>query len=239
MYLPRSIDELKATISDGGGVAKPNLFCVVLPAPSTTARTLSYLCTSVTLPSRQMNALERQVGLDRRQLVYGFSNPDVSMNFRVMNDQLVRRYFEAWQQRIVTPSEDGFEGNYDVAFPREYLEPVHIYQLQKGVSFPIFNKNKDFSLGPLNVSLDFDFDAAITEKSTYHWILEDAFPVTFQHETLQDGGDTISELTVEFSYRRWKGEKMDSKGKLGITGGAQISTNAGELIGKKIYDILG
>jgi hypothetical protein len=234
-----TIDEMISAISKGNGFAKTNLFFVMLPAQgSETARQLNLLCTSIALPSRQLSSVERIIGGDRRDIAYGFANPTVSMNFRVLNDQGVRQFFENWQNSIVTSRGDT-EGDYDIAFPKEYVRPIHIYQLRKGVSFPIFNTNKQVNLGPFTVDLGADLDLEISGKSTYHWILEDAYPITFQNESLTDGADQISEITIEFSYRRWKGEILTEQSKVGITASGDILTNIAEKIGNKIYDILG
>lgn len=241
MYKPGTVDEMISIISAGKGVAQANLYYVHIPQVNgeLDTKTLGYLCSSVALPSRQLSAVDRQVGLDRRQVVYGYSNGNVSMNFRVLNDQRVRQFFEEWQQSIVVSGEDGNEGDYGVAFPNDYIRPIHIYQLERGTSFPIANKNFSKSIGPINVNLELDFDAGLEGKANYHWVLEGAYPQTFQNETLSDGSQgTISEFTIEFAYKNWKGEKMTEKSRLGVTGSAQISSDIGSKLGNKVYDIL-
>jgi len=241
MYRPGTVEEMKSIISNGKGLAKTNLFYVEIPTTqinsNVSTQILGYMCTSITLPSRQLSTLERQVGIDRRQLVYGFDNPTVSMNFRVLNDQKVRQFFEDWQNSIVVVRDDN-EGDYDIAFPKEYVKPINIYQLEKGVSIPVFNRSKNLNLGPINIELDLDIDAGIRGKSNYNWILEDAYPVTFQSETLADGADAISEITVEFAYRRWRGQKVSGNTNFHVTGSAQVKTDIGSKIGNKIYKFL-
>lgn len=235
-----SVDEMISTIGKGKGFANTNLFFVMMPIEGgDAARTLNFLCTSITLPSRQLQSLDRQIGADRRSIAYGFANPEVSMNFRVLNDQNVRDFFENWQNSIVTQVDDN-EGNYDIAFPKDYVRPIKIYQLKKGQSFPIFNADKNVNLGPIRFDLNLDIDLGIKGKSTYEWVLEDAYPVTFQQETLADGPDAISEITIEFTYRRWKGSKItDSSLDIGLDIAGSVKNNIKEKIGNKIYDVLG
>ena len=78
------------------------------------------------------------------------------------------------------------------------MRPIKIYQLKKGQSFPIFNADKNLNLGPLRFDLNLDIDFQIKGKSTYEWSLEDAYPVTFQSETLTDGPDAISEIRCRY-----------------------------------------
>ena len=234
-----TVDQMIATIGKGKGFANTNLFFVQMPVSGgDNQRTMNFLCTSVALPSRQLSSLDRQIGADRRSIAYGFANPEVSMNFRVLNDQEMRQFFEDWQNQIVTQV-DTNEGNYDIAFPKEYVRPVRIYQLKKGQTFPLFNADKSLNLGPLRFDLNLDIDLDVEGKSTYEWLLEDAYPVTFQQETLRDGNDEISEITVEFTYRRWRGRQTNDGSKFGLNVGANIGSNIGEKIGNKIYDILG
>jgi len=234
-----TVDEMISTIGKGGGFSTTNLYFVSLPIQGgDDQRTLNFLCNSITLPTRQLSTLDRQIGADRRSIAYGFANPEVTMNFRVLNDQNVRQFFENWQESIVTQV-DTNEGNYDIAFPKEYVRPIRIYKLKKGQSFPIFNADKSLNLGPLKFDLNLDIDLGIDGKSTYEWYLEDAYPVTFQQETLSDGANAIAEITVEFTYRRWKGRQLKEGSKLGLNIGGSIGSNVGEKIGNKIYDILG
>jgi len=236
MFRPGTIDEFKSAVTKGKGFAKANLFHVQLPSLGQgNPKQLGFFCTSVNLPSRSLMSVERRIGIDLQNVVYGFQNPSVTMTFRVLNDQDARNYFEYWQENIVKST--GSEGRYIVNYPDNYCKPVHIYQLERGSSFPVFNKNVDFSLGPININLDFDVDAGISGKANYHWILDRAYPVSVTNETLTDGANEISEISVEFNYKSWKGEKINKKGEVGATASAEITTDLGSKIGKKIYDI--
>jgi hypothetical protein len=239
MFRPGTIDEFKSIVTKGKGFAKTNLYHVQLPTLGNgpNGKALGFLCSSVALPSRDLMAVERRVGIDLQQVVHGFQNPPVSMTFRVLNDQYARNYFEYWQENIVKPY--GAEGRYIVNYPDNYCFPIHIYQLEKGVSYPVFNKQVDFSLGPININLDFDLDAGRSGKANYHWILERAYPTTVSQETFSDGEGAISEITVSFTYKSWKGEKINRKGEVGATASVGVSTDIGSRLGKKLYDILG
>jgi|SRR6056300_164085 len=236
MFRPGTIEEFKSAVSKGKGFAKTNLFHVQLPSLGKgNPKQMGFLCTNISLPSRSLLTVERRIGIDLQNVAYGFQNPPVSMTFRVLNDQQTRNYFEYWQENIVRAN--GSEGRYIVNYADNYCYPVHIYQLERGTSFPVLNKNVDFNLGPININLDFDLDAGVSGKANYHWILDRAYPTGYTSETLSDGEGSVSEITIEFTYKSWKGEKINRKGELGATASLDISTDLGSKIGKKIYDI--
>ena len=229
-----SIDDIKSIVGSGKGFARSNLFYVEIPSPwqgyKETRRALGFLCTSVTLPSRQLTTVERKIGIETQQVVYGFLNPPVSMTFRILNDQKGRQFFEDWQQSIVydnTGSETAEDGDYKIAFPDDYAKSsIKIYQLKRGFSVPLFNAEKNYSFGILSGSVGIDLDLEIfAGGATYMWELQQAFPVTLQSETLADGGTTISEINVEFAYKKWKGTIMDETNSGGILGSIGLKTN--------------
>lgn len=207
-----TIDEFKSVVQEGGGVAKGNLFFVKFPTiQGITAYDLGLLCNDVALPTRQMNAIERDIGVIKQQVVYGFTNPSVSMTFRVLNDQKVREYFERWQQYIL-PTYDEGEARLEARFPDQYVAPIHIYQLKRAQSFPLFSKQFDVKLGPINLNLDIDLDIGqVAPLSTYHWHLDRAYPISQTASNLSDAEGDISTLTIEFAYKSWRSEKLDGK----------------------------
>lgn len=207
-----SIEELKSIVSSGRGFAKPNLYYVYLPTLYTdqTSYEFGVLCSSVTLPSRQLTTVQRELGVVKQDVVYGFVNPTVNMSFRVLNDQGAREYFEQWQNLALNRYDD-VEGRYETAYPDEYCKKIEIFQLEKGVSYPILNKEIDF--GPINFNLDLDLGTQF--EKNYSWILDRAYPVSVANETLTDGAaNTISEINVEFTYQHWEGKKIPPKNKL-------------------------
>ena len=244
---PGSIEDLKSLISDKGGFAKANLYYVLLPSWSErgfggTAKPqeLGILCKAVTLPSRSLATIQRIIGPDMQDIAYGYQNGRVSMAFRVLNDQSIRSYFETWQQNIVQNNDRSAEGNYSIAFPDQYMKNVFIYQLERGRSLPIFNRNFSIGSGPINIDLDFDIDIMTGGGANYQWALMNAYPVSYQSETLSDDGkDQVSEITIDFSYKNWVGSPMKISESPTMIGSAGV--NASSVATKainKIYDIL-
>ena len=245
----KTIDEMKAQIGAAGGFANSSLYYVQLPSLGfidvNTAKNLNLFCRQIQLPSRQLMTVNREIGPDRDEIPYGYQNTPVTMTFRVTNDSYARQYFEQWQQYILNlgNSQDRGvfdQGQYYTRFFDYFESTIKFYQLRKGFSIPVFNKNFDVSLGPINFDFDFDLDAGTEGTKIYEWTIEKAYPVMIQNDQLSD--DTrgaISEVTIEFNYRRWTGQALDGKGKAGITAGFGVSTNIGEKIGNKVYNVLG
>lgn len=207
-----TIDEFKSVVNNGGGFTKGNLFYVKFPTiQGLNAYDLGLLCSDVALPTRQMNSIERDIGVIKQQVVYGFTNPSVSMTFRVLNDQKVREYFERWQQYIL-PTYDEGEARLEARFPDQYVAPIHIYQLKRAQSFPLFSKQFDVKLGPINLNLDIDLDIGQVEPiASYHWHLDRAYPISQTSSNLSEGDGEVSTVTVEFAYKSWRAEKLDGK----------------------------
>lgn len=212
-----TIEEIKAAASKGGGFAKSNIYYVqlpTLPGMSENAYVIGLLCSNIQLPSRQLSTVERNIGVDTNNIVYGYVNPSVNMTFRVLNDQNIREYFETWQS-IALNDVGAADGLKEAAFPSEYMRDIQVYQLKQGVSYPVYEKNININLGPINFNTGIDFDLGTKLEKTYKWVLREAYPVSIQYEALSDGSqNTISEFQIEFQYRDWFGENLQSNSAL-------------------------
>lgn len=191
----QSVDKFKAELSNGGGFAKPSLYRVVLPVLNLVStlgidyRGLDIMTKSISLPSRSLLTVNRTIGSDLSLIPYGYQNGNVGMTFRVTNDQNSRNYIEQWQSYIVSRTNQ-FEGHTVAAYPDTYRGNIEIYQL----------KNKAGQFGDL--------------ESVYKWTLYEAFPVSFSQETLTDDAkNSMSEISVDFAYRYWKGQTPDEYNK--------------------------
>lgn len=242
-----SIDQLKALVSSKKGFAKSNLYYVYLPSLTILGvggmpdpkRELGVLCRSVTVPSRQLATVPRPLGPDFENIVYGFQNSNITMTFRVLNDQGVREYFEAWQRSILGDNSDR-DGHYSISFPDEYQTPIQIFQLERGKSAPLFNRFKTVDIGPVNIDLDLDIDIVKGGGANYMWDIQNAYPLTFSSDTLSDDAkDQISEVTIEFAYKKWRGSKQNPDQPLKLSGSASIdASSVGSKAVNELYNIL-
>lgn len=190
-----SIDKFKSLLSQKGGLARSNLFRVVLPPlAGVSSREMDVLCTNVNLPGRQIMTQERLIGIKGQKMPTGFVQDDVSMTFIVLNDYGVKKYFEAWQQLTVN------QDTYEISYLSTYAKDIRIDQLKKGYTFELAGIDKLLSnLTGLNVDVDLT-----VESYAYSCVLYDAFPTSLNAIELTNDLDGYVQLNVQLSYRNWK-----------------------------------
>ena len=126
-----SIDQLKSLASSKLGFARTNQFLVELPTnfsgsggflgSLTTLLTsgvglgsgggdLNLLCSSATLPGKQILTHDRRIGMEFQKVAYGYAVDDVALTFYALNDYGTRKYFDEW--RSYTLNENGHIAGY-------------------------------------------------------------------------------------------------------------------------------
>lgn len=215
-----NIDEFKSLVSDGKGMAKQNLYYVQLPRVDIGSNANNYelglFCSAIDIPTRQITTVDRALGTSMQKVASGYVVPTLNATFRVMNDQRARSYFEKWQSYTIGEYDDGSENRFDVKYPDQYMKPLHIYQLERGQSFPLLDKQFDLSVGPINLNFGIDIDIGTNVKANYHWIIDRAYPTTVTSEPFGDEANNISTIQVEFSYNKWHGEPTNGQQKASI-----------------------
>lgn len=207
------IDDFLSEVSKGGGMAMGNMFKVRLPNLNGDARAMSLLCTSVTLPGRQMLSAEKRTGMDLEKIAYGYATEDVTMSFYILNDYRSKLYFETWQNLVVN------QNTKEVGYHQDYTFDVEIQQLRKGVGFNI-KKKKLFDagkipssirgrlprLGPLDFAQgQFDLNLITPDDVIYKCKLIDAYPTSLTAVELSAESNVI-QVSVQLSYKNWSSE---------------------------------
>ncbi len=216
-----NIEEFKSQVSQGGGLAKQNLYYVKFPRLgfqnlNDPAYELGLFCTAIDIPTRQLTTVDRMIGTSMQKVTSGYVNPSLNATFRVMNDQRVREYFESWQRFILPEYDDAGENRFEAKYPDQYMKALHIYQLERGQSFPLLDKQADINIGPININVGIDIDIGTNVKTNYHWIVDRAFPVSMTSEPFGDEANGVSTIQIEFAYNKWKSEKTNGKQKASI-----------------------
>lgn len=199
------IDNLKSLISKKNGVARTNLFRIILPA-GVNANTdeLNLMCSNVNLPGRQILTRERVIGVKGRQLPYGFITEDVNVTFLCLNDYSTRRYFESWQNKILN------QETYEIGYPDEYAYDITIMQIspEKTQELNIFSLELpivDNFLSKFTPDNDFDLDLfGLKSDIVYGCVLMDAYPKGMSAIDLGGDLDGYVQINVQFTYRNWK-----------------------------------
>ena len=216
----QTIDDLKALISNKGGVARGNVYAVSLPPlAGLRSRELNLLCSGVNLPGRQIMSQERQIGLISQKVANNHAFDDVSLTFRCLNDYGIREYFETWQNLCID------QQSLEVGYLNEYAFNVKIHQLKRGFGAPTYQTpfgipklppmatnivDKFLGATPLGGVIDalkgeLDLGFIGQDDTVYSCELIQAFPTTLGQIQLSDGAmDGIVELNVQLSYKNWR-----------------------------------
>ena len=216
----QTIDDLKALVSNKGGVARGNVYAVALPPlAGLRSRELNLLCSGVNLPGRQIMSQERQIGLISQKVATDHAFDDVSLTFRCLNDYGIREYFESWQNLCID------QQSLEVGYLNEYAFNVKIHQLKRGFGAPVYQTpfgipklppmatnivDKFLGPGPLGTVIDalkgeLDLGFIGQDDTVYSCELLQSFPTTMGQIQLGDGNtDGIVELTVQLSYKNWR-----------------------------------
>lgn len=200
-----SIDNLKSTISSRGGIARPNNFLVELPSLPGFSRAsdpLNILCTSASIPSKQILTTDRRIGMEFEKIAYGYAVDDVSLTFLVTNDYYVKKYFDRWKDFIIS------EDRQIAAYKNDYQAKVVIHQLRNSIPRTAF----DIQVGALPIGIDVsNFLNSLTAKAgvnvgltTYSVELIDAFPTTISAIEFNNQPDAFVELNIQMSYTNFK-----------------------------------
>ena len=208
-----NVDKLKSLVGAKGGLARPNQFVVHFPTlGSANMSDMNILCQSAQFPDRQIVTQERLIGIKGRKMPTGFVQDDVTFTFLLLNDYGARRHIEEWMGKVIN------QDTYEIGYTTDYIEDVHIIQLRKGVSFPVFQRNLPNLRLPSNVqnrlpkvgALDFaqgEFDLDVIyrqDQKMYECVLRDAFPTSLSAIELNNELDGLIQVSVQLSYRTWE-----------------------------------
>jgi len=90
------------------------------------AQDVSLFCTQVSLPSKTITTLDRQIGLEPIKVASGYTFGPVSMTFYLTQDYLARKYWQAWMDMCVNPTPP-----YTAGYRNSYVKDITIEALDK------------------------------------------------------------------------------------------------------------
>lgn len=202
-----SIDQIKSLASSKLGFARSNQFLVELPTTfagaggflgqlttlltsgiglGTGGGDLNLLCSSATLPGKQILTHDRAIGMERQKVAYGYAVDDVTLTFYALNDYGTRKYFDSWRNMVLD------ESGHIAGYKKDYAKDIKIHQLRKPI------KNLGTELGPIKVNV------GLGGGSVYSVRLIDAFPTTIQAIELNNDMDGLVQISVQISYTNWE-----------------------------------
>ena len=192
-----SIEQLKDTVNRAGGIAKSNLFRIILPAQEQ-ARNLDLLCRSTTMPSRSILTNDRTIGITKNTVAYGYDKSNVTMTFLVLNEPYVRYFFEEWMNLIVDNQ------TYQLGYYSDYTRNINIQQLKPTTDIETLATKITSGSDPTASTSGNKQDVNIPYKVIYNCLLEDAYPIAMSGPQLNDNPDQLAEISVDFVYKNWR-----------------------------------
>jgi len=192
-----SIDTLKSSISNHGGVAPGNRFNVIFTPPKMSLinknpanlignlasgslslrnlindpRDISFLCQSVSLPGRNISTLDYMSDKGSRKQPYTFVDSEVTMSFLLTSDYYIKTMFDTWLENIFDTE------NYYVGYKKDYSTDITIQQLNKE-NIPVYGVR-----------------------------LVNAFPTSVTDITLDNSSaDTAQKMSATFSFDKFVAE---------------------------------
>lgn len=197
-----SVDKIKSTLAQKGGIARPNNFLVELPSlAGVSSRDMNILCRTATLPGKQILTHDRRFGMQFEKIAYGYAVDDVTLSFLMTNDYAARRYFDAWRELIID------ETGQIAGYKKDYAKRVVIHQLAN--SIPSLFVSGSINVGPVGIGGSFgvanSLGGRIDITSTVYSVeLIDAFPTTIGQVDFNNEQDGFIEMSVQLSYKNWK-----------------------------------
>lgn len=232
-----SLEQLKAEISASGGLAQPHQFKIQLPQLKTftmDANQLNLMCTSASLPGRQIMSMDYMIGTRNRKIANGYAVTDMTLTFLVSNNHIARRYFEAWQAEAHNPETK------EIGYYKDYTYPVTIMTVERGLRFSLYKqqlgrsldripsgiRNRLPKIGPFDLSQnELDLGVQYNSKDTFKCRLEDCYPTSLTEQALGNAQEGFMELTVQLSYSDFEsqaGEFITSNETGVIAGGVGV-----------------
>lgn len=277
------ISKLIADITAAKGIAKPNRFFVTFNFPERLqigagppevhksgkvayaldsvggARQMHMACEISQVPGRSLTTTTTRTYGPERQHVSGKVYPPVDMTFRVHNNMMERRFFEAWQETAVS------SGTHDSNYYNEYTSNVTISQIgpadMAGGISGILNAGKRVSniVSGADSGVAKSFNAAATafrrfggllgiggesDQVIATYTLVNCFPSILAPLVLDHGqNDSYHRQSVTFTYRMWQTSLMgkQTQGPLGMIGdiAQQITGGIGASAGNIVRNVTG
>ena len=197
-----SIDALKGLITRNGGIARQNLYQVTMPVLGNDPRLtlpseLNLLCDDANIPGRNIDTTGHTIGVLTRQMPTAFSPApgQLMMSFILLNDYGAKRYFETWQDSVLS------KDTYEVGYMNDYVRDFNIFQLNKEVTSGYDATTRREIINDVQNNQIINFEQ---RSYVYGVKIQNAYPKTIQPVQLNNTSTEASmKLMVEFTYTDW------------------------------------
>ena len=176
-----SPDTIKALLNAHGGIAYNNKYMVTinkppafeLPGGAQMRKRLSMLCDTVSLPTKSLATYEKQIHGPVKAMPYRMTFTEASMSFIMTDSMEEKKYFDAWQNKIIGPK-TGKIGYFD-----DYVCDISIKKYGR-------SQNMEGSSPKYGVTLIDAWPSIVAEVQLSH-----------------SGGTEAMKLPVTFQFKKW------------------------------------
>ena len=177
-----SPDTLKALLDSQGGITYNDKYMVTLnkppgfdlPGGAQMRKQLTMLCDTATLPTKSLATFEKSIYGPVKAMPYRMTFTEASMSFIMTDSMEEKKYFDAWQNRII----DQKTGN--VGFLNDYVCDITIKKFSRSAS--------GFEDTPTYEVILFDAWPSIVSE------------IQLSHS----GGTEAMKLPVTFQFKKWE-----------------------------------
>jgi len=214
----RTIDEFKAILSKGSGMARAAKYEVVLYPPDSLSkhigidlapysREISLLCDTIAMPGHDLQTHPAKYGTGLATEMangHGYEGT-IEATFYLDTNFETQSYFTLWQDAAIDKATN------KVRYYKDYAGSMEIYQLSSDYSanqtmnspFDGLNYTGKWE-GPANRHRNTRQVNQMVTKRTYGMLVEEVYPETIGSiEYAYATVDTVALLPVEFQYRKW------------------------------------
>ena len=177
-----SPEKIKTLLNHHGGIAYNNKYMVTinkppafeLPGGAQMREHLSMLCDTVSLPTKSLATYEKQIHGPVKAMPYRMTFTEASMSFIMTDSMEEKKYFDAWQNKIV----DEKSGN--LGFFDDYVCDINIKKFGRTAT--------DITSGvTYGVTLIDAWPSIVAEVQLSH-----------------SGGTEAMKLPVTFQFKKWE-----------------------------------
>jgi len=181
-FKPFSPDTLKALLNANGGIAYNDKYMVTLNKPPgfdlpggiEMRKRLTMLCDTATLPTKSLATFEKSIYGTVKAMPYRMTFTEASMSFIMTDSMEEKKYFDAWQNKIVGPK----TGN--LGFFDDYVCDISIKKFGRTAS-------SVQQIPTYEVTLIDAWPSIVSEIQLSH-----------------SGGTEAMKLPVTFQFKKWK-----------------------------------
>jgi hypothetical protein len=185
------IDNFRAQVVKGDGLARPSKFKVIIRPPDWLVQYrdgIELFCSDIEMPGHDLETVAQQHSSapTRNMVTHHDFGGSIQASFYLSADLNEKSFFEAWQNTAVNPI------THKANYYNNYVGSLEIYQLSQKSGSKVVDRN-----------------ARRGDLATYGIDVTEVYPETIGAvDYSYSQGDEFATLDVEFGYREWRNKHI-------------------------------